>query len=139
MVAINDMGPRAIVEWSAVGIEMLAIVLIVVAIASATVIYLYHLGQGSTAAAEHYLAYKHRLGRALLLCLEILVAADIVRTVALDSTIQSVLALGLLVLVRTFLSWSLILEVEGHWPWDVPPVEGSAPKPTPADAYTAEE
>jgi uncharacterized membrane protein len=67
--------------------------------------------------AEHYERYKRSLGRALLLCLEILVAADIIRTVALDSTFQSVLALGLLVVVRTFLSWSLILEVEGRWPW----------------------
>ncbi len=65
----------------------------------------------------HYRQYKQRLGRALLLCLEILVAADIVRTIALDSTIQSVLSLGLLVIIRTFLSWSLILEVEGRWPW----------------------
>ena len=49
--------------------------------------------------------------------LEILVAADIVRTIALDSSFQSVLSLGLLVVIRTFLSWSLILEVEGRWPW----------------------
>lgn len=46
-----------------------------------------------------------------------MVAADIVRTVALDSTMASVLSLGVLVVVRTFLSWSLILEVEGRWPW----------------------
>jgi uncharacterized membrane protein len=58
-----------------------------------------------------------RLGKALLLGLEILVAADIVRTVALEATLESILTLGLLVLVRTFLSWSLTVEIEGRWPW----------------------
>jgi uncharacterized membrane protein len=114
----------AIVEWSALGIECLAIVLIVSAIVVATGIYLYGLLGRAPHAPAHYEDYKRRLGRALLLCLEILVAADIIRTVALDSTIQSIVALGLLVLVRTFLSWSLILEVEGQWPWS-----GSRPMP----------
>jgi uncharacterized membrane protein len=57
------------------------------------------------------------LGRSLLIGLEILVAADIVRTVALEATLESVVILGLLVLIRTFLSWSLEVEIEGHWPW----------------------
>jgi uncharacterized membrane protein len=52
-----------------------------------------------------------------LLGLEILVAADVIRTVALDPTLESVAVLGLLVLVRTFLSWSIIVEIEGRWPW----------------------
>jgi uncharacterized membrane protein len=52
--------------------------------------------------------------------LEILVAADIVRTVALEATLESVAILGLLVLIRTFLSWSLAVEMEGHWPWRSP-------------------
>jgi uncharacterized membrane protein len=53
----------------------------------------------------------------LLLGLEILVAADIVRTVALEATLESVAVLGLLVLIRTFLSWALVVEIEGRWPW----------------------
>ena len=57
------------------------------------------------------------MARSLLLGLEILVAADIIRTVALDLTLQAVAALGLLVLVRTFLSWTLVVETEGRWPW----------------------
>ena len=44
-------------------------------------------------------------------------AADIIRTVALDATFNSVIVLGLLVLIRTFLSWSLIVEIEGRWLW----------------------
>jgi len=64
-----------------------------------------------------YRELKIRLGKALILGLEILVAADIIRTVALEATLQSVAVLGLLVLVRTFLSWALVVEIEGRWPW----------------------
>jgi len=49
--------------------------------------------------------------------LEILVAADIIRTVVLEPTLANVLVLGLLVLIRTFLNWSLVLEIEERWPW----------------------
>lgn len=52
--------------------------------------------------------------------LEVLVAADIVHTVALKATLESVFVLGLLVLVRTFLSWALVVEMEGRWPWRSP-------------------
>ena len=68
-------------------------------------------------ADDHYHRYKHSLGQSLLLGLEILVAADVVRTVALEPTLLNVAALGLLVVVRTFLSWSLVVEIEGLWPW----------------------
>jgi Protein of unknown function (DUF1622) len=44
-------------------------------------------------------------------------AADVVRTVVLERTLQNVMILGLLVVIRTFLSWSLVVEIEGHWPW----------------------
>ena len=64
-----------------------------------------------------YKRYRHQVARALLLGLEILVAADVIRTVALEGTLQSVLILGLLVLIRTFLGWSLVVEIEERWPW----------------------
>jgi uncharacterized membrane protein len=57
------------------------------------------------------------MGKAILLGLELLVAADIIRTVAVSPTIQNVLTLGLVVLIRTFLSISLQVELEGRWPW----------------------
>ena len=63
--------------------------------------------------------------RALLIGLEILVAADIVRTVALDATISNILGLALLVLIRTFLSWSIVLEIEGRWPWQRRPARAA--------------
>jgi len=57
------------------------------------------------------------LGRSIVLGLELLVAADIIRSVAIDPTFASVGVLGLIVLVRTFLSWSLEVEINGEWPW----------------------
>ncbi|MBS0594065.1 MAG: DUF1622 domain-containing protein [Proteobacteria bacterium] len=64
-----------------------------------------------------YESYKHQIGRSLLLGLEFLVAGDVVRTVALEPTLMNVAVLGLLVVVRTFLGWSLTVEIEGRWPW----------------------
>ena len=66
---------------------------------------------------RHYEQYKIRIGRSLLLGLEILVAADIVKTIAIELTFTSLGLLAGLVVVRTFLSWTLVLEIEGRWPW----------------------
>jgi uncharacterized membrane protein len=60
---------------------------------------------------------RRDLGKAILVGLELLVAADIIRSVALDPTFATIGVLGLIVVVRTFLSWSLELEVNGRWPW----------------------
>jgi uncharacterized membrane protein len=64
-----------------------------------------------------YDQYKIRIGRSLLLGLEVLVAADIVKTIAIELTFTSLGLLAGLVVVRTFLSWTLVLEIEGRWPW----------------------
>jgi uncharacterized membrane protein len=64
-----------------------------------------------------YDAMRSIFGRSVLLGLEILVAADLIRTVAVDPTLNNLYVLGLLVLIRTFLSWSLDVELEGVWPW----------------------
>jgi len=64
-----------------------------------------------------YTTFRQQLGRAILLGLELLVAADIIRTVAVAPTLESVLVLGGIVLVRTFLSFSLEVELTGRWPW----------------------
>ncbi len=64
-----------------------------------------------------FVAYRRQLARALILGLEFLIAGDIIRTVVVESTLQSVAVLGLIVLIRTFLSITLHLEVEGRWPW----------------------
>jgi uncharacterized membrane protein len=108
---------RAAIEWAALGIEILGAVVIVagvlrVAITRGTVRFLLKLDDPGA-----YGSYKQQMGRSLLLGLEFLVAGDVVRTVALEPTLLNVSVLGLLVLVRTFLSWSLAVEIEGHWPW----------------------
>jgi uncharacterized membrane protein len=67
--------------------------------------------------AQAYADFRSGLGRSILLGLELLVGADIIRTVAVDPTYESLGLLGLIVLIRTFLSFSLEVEINGHWPW----------------------
>lgn len=64
-----------------------------------------------------YDAMRRIFGKSLLLGLEVLVAADLIRTISVAPTIENLLAFGLLVFIRSFLSWSLDLELEGVWPW----------------------
>jgi uncharacterized membrane protein len=68
-----------------------------------------------------YAPFRRFLGRSILLGLELLVAADIIKTVAISPTLESVLVLGGIVLIRTFLSFSLELEISGRWPWQQKP------------------
>jgi uncharacterized membrane protein len=94
------------------GIEIFGILVIVLGIAWSS--YL-HLSRRTSELDVD--AYKIRIGRSLLLGLEVLVAADIVKTIAHELTVMSLGLLAGLVLVRTFLSWTLVLEIEGRWPW----------------------
>lgn len=108
---------RQLMEWAALGIEVLAVAVIIaavviVAVTRGTVRYLFRLGEEGA-----YESYKHQLGRGILMGLDLLVAADLVKTVTLEPTLQNVAVLGLLVFVRTFLSWALVVEIEGRWPW----------------------
>jgi uncharacterized membrane protein len=105
---------REWLEWSSQGIQVLAVVIIVVSIVFGSVRFLLHL---SKRAPDPYRAYKVLLGRSLLLGLEFMVAADVIRTVLLDLTAKGMEILGALVVIRTFLSWTLVVELEGHWPW----------------------
>ena len=114
------------IEYVALAIEVLAVSIIVVTSIAGTVYYLWELASRSPALVA-YGHYKGRLGRGLLLGLEMLVAADIIRTVALDPTLANIAALGLLVLIRTFLSWALVLEIEGRWPWQSAARSGRPP------------
>lgn len=68
-------------------------------------------------ATQAYRTLRRGLGQGILLGLEFLVAADIIRSVAVAPTLQSVIVLGIIVLIRTFLSWSLEVEITGKWPW----------------------
>ena len=73
-----------------------------------------------------YRSYRQLLGRSILLGLELLVAADIIRTVAVTPTFESVGVLAIIVLIRTFLSFSLELEITGRWPWQKQPAGSTA-------------
>ncbi len=98
------------------GIDVFGVLIIVVGIAWSTSRFLrQHMEE------QHYDRFKIRIGRSLLLGLEMLVAADIVKTIALEPSFISLGVLAGLVMVRTFLSWTLVLEIEGRWPWQGEP------------------
>lgn len=74
-----------------------------------------------------YTRFRRLLGRSILLGLELLVAGDIIRTVATSPTLYSVAVLAGIVLIRTFLSFSLELEMTGRWPWRAAPASAAPP------------
>jgi len=105
---------RTWIELAVTGIEALAVVIMVVFIVVATARWLLSGVQG---VRRTYQSYRNSVGQAILIGLELLVAADIVRTVVLDLSMTNIAALGALVLVRTFLGWTLTVEIEERWPW----------------------
>jgi uncharacterized membrane protein len=114
------------IEFAIRAIEGLAVAIIALSVFVFTLRYLYYMLVRRDARAVAFTQYKHGLGKSLLLALELLVAADVVQTVILEFTLANVTALGVLVLVRTFLSWSLVVEIEGRWPWQ--PMRGGETK-----------
>src|SRR6516225_6556394 len=131
-------GIRTVIEWSALAIEIMGAVVIVagvlrVAITRGTIRYLFQLDKPGA-----FESYKHQMGRSLLLGLEFLVAGDVVRTVALDPTLTNVAVLGLLVLVRTFLSWSLVVEMERRWPWQARSAAEASMEPKKIDSIVSQ-
>ena len=108
---------RAFIELLVMGFELVGVLALVVGVAWALVVFARSYFRDVAARPQAYRQLRQGIGRAILLGLELLVAADIIRTVAVDPTFQSVGVLGLIVVVRTFLSWSLEVEVNGRWPW----------------------
>ena len=106
-----------VIEWVSIILEVLAVSWILFGVTTSTLRYFYRMYKKSPPQLERYTNYRHTLARTLMLGLEILVAADIVRTVALEPTFENVGVLGLLVLIRIVLGWSLVVEIEGRWPW----------------------
>ena len=101
---------RVVQAFEIAGVAILAIGSLVALIGAAR----------SLSRGEHRVAYERArqdVGRAVLLGLEVLIIADIVQTITIDATIESALSLALIVLVRTFLSFSLEIELEGVVPW----------------------
>ncbi|MGX5697849.1 DUF1622 domain-containing protein [Agromyces soli] len=102
-------------------IETTGAVIDVLGVAAIVVGVLFAIGdaalRGLRGRSPVYDRFRRVLGRAILLGLELLVAADIIKTVAVTPTLESVAVLAIIVLIRTFLSWSLELEISGRWPW----------------------
>src|SRR5215212_10643768 len=117
----KELGPTreaidAAMHWIATGIEVVGVGIIVVGAAAASVVFVYG-GLVTVGWPAAFDRYRANLGRGILLGLELLVAADIIGTVAVTPSFQSLGVLGLIVLIRTFLSFSLEIEIEGQWPW----------------------
>ena len=106
-----------IIEWVSIFLEIVAVSWILVGVVSSTARYFQAMIKQRSSVLARYTEYRHALARTLMLGLEILVAADVVRTVALEPTFENVGVLGLLVLIRIILGWSMVVEVEGRWPW----------------------
>jgi uncharacterized membrane protein len=105
---------RTLIESGASVIELMAVALIVGVFLWASIRFLLHTGRHAN---DPYERYKLLLGKTLTLGLEFLVAADVIRTVILPPTLTNIAVLAAVVLTRTFLSWSLVVEMEGRWPW----------------------
>ncbi len=101
---------------SAAALELAGVVIIVVAALAASVGAGRRLISGSTF-ADVYPLYRNQVARGILLGLEFLVAADIINTAVVELTFASVGVLAIIVLIRTFLSFTLELETTGRWPW----------------------
>jgi uncharacterized membrane protein len=105
-----------LIKWVAVGIEALAIGIIVVGAITTTIVFLVRIIKEG-ALDDCYRRFRSDFGKAILLGLEFLIASDIVGTVAVGPTYTDLGILALLVVIRTFLSFSLELEITGRWPW----------------------
>ena len=98
------------------GIEIVGTAIIVVGALGALIRFGLVISRGLSS-GDAVAGFRSELGRAILLGLEFLVAADIINTVAVEPTLGSLAVLGGIVLIRTFLSFSLEVEIEGRWPW----------------------
>lgn len=96
-------------------ISLIAVAVIVVGFLGAAARYIRNFRECGP--KRSFAQFKVDLGRPLLLGLEILVVADVIETITTTPTFASLAALGILVLIRTAVSWTLTVEVEGHWPW----------------------
>lgn len=114
---------RQVMEFVGTAVDAAGVLVVVIGAVAATVRFATRGRDGEPGSS--YRAYRQDMGRAILLGLEFLVAGDIIRTVVVAPTLENVAILGLIVLIRTFLSVALQLELEGRWPWQQP----AAPPP----------
>lgn len=108
-----------LLHWTTRGIEVVGTLVIVLGLVMAGYAFARDLLRGRSS-QEAFRSCRSSLGMAILLGLEMLVAADIISTVAIEPSLESIAVLAGIVLIRTFLSFSLEVEIEGRWPWQAP-------------------
>ena len=109
---------KSLVTIVTYGIEGFGVLVIVIGSLIATVRFLRRWRGDSTEAT--YQEYRRVVGRSIILGLEFLIAGDVIRTVVVSHTMSSVTVLALVVVIRTFLSFTLAIEIEGRVPWQRP-------------------
>ena len=105
-----------IISISGYAVEAVGVLVVIVGSCISSFIFINTFRQLAEGVA--YRTYRRQLGRSIILGLEFLIAGDIIRTVVVADTFENVTVLGLIILIRTFLSMTLHLEVEGRWPWE---------------------
>lgn len=104
-----------IITYTSYSIEAFGVLIIVLGALIATYRFLVQYKQAHDGSA--YKIYRQTLGRSIILGLEFLIAGDIISTVLVAESLENVLVLGMIILMRSFLSITLHLEIEGRWPW----------------------
>ena len=107
---------KELISVAGYGIETIGVLVIIAGSAVASFRFLSHFRKEAEGFA--YGVFRRQLGRSIILGLEFLIAGDIIRTVIVADTLTNVTILGLIILIRTFLSFTLHFEVEGRWPWE---------------------
>jgi uncharacterized membrane protein len=108
---------RHIMEVVGTSVDGVGVFIVAAGMVAATIRLVLRLRDRARETGNYYSLYRQDVGRAILLGLEFLIAGDIIRTVVVAPTLQNVVVLGMIVLIRTFLSLSLQLEIEGKLPW----------------------
>ena len=106
-----------IITIAGYAIETVGVLVVIVGSCTSTVVFIRSFRQLSEGIA--YQTYRRQLGRSIILGLEFLIAGDIIRTVVVADSLENVAVLGMIILIRTFLSVTLHVEVEGRWPWQI--------------------
>jgi uncharacterized membrane protein len=114
---------HTVIDVGASAVEAMGVLLILCAFLWASVSFVVHAHEQ---VGHRYERYKLALGRALSLGLEFLVAADVIKTVTTAPSFTNIGVLAAVIVTRTFLSWSLAVEMEGRWPWQ--PAPGAGPE-----------
>ncbi|MDO8860573.1 DUF1622 domain-containing protein [Haliea sp. E1-2-M8] len=104
-----------VISLLALGTEAVGVLVMLVGAGYSSVVFMRHFNKVPEGVA--YQIFRRQLGRSIILGLEFLIAGDIMQTIVVAATWENVAVLGLIILIRTFLSMILHLEIEGRWPW----------------------